>query len=362
MRRRSGSIIALTAAILATILAAGVAPVAAVEPAGSAPGRFAWAVVLTPAVASYSPDADHARGLGGTTTVESTGTASSRITFAASPALSTTNGGVAHVTALAAERRVCWVVSWTTTVAGVEVNVTCADGAILETTPFIVTWTYHPSPYTVYDGFASGYAWMSLPKTSGTPNTGYQATSSGDPVTSVRTAEGQYTVTMPGVGAAEHVVVSSWDTSTPCRPTGWTRTGGTLQVTVLCRQLDGDKLDERFTILAGRNVSVGSPGNGWAAYAVVRSPTASRVRVKAADGFNNADLPIVVRRLGVGRWTVRFRGMVPGGAAIVSPLGGRATCQVASLPTTGTDLRVGVRCFTPDGMPANSRFVVSWGK
>ena len=123
-------------------------------------------------------------------------------------------------------------------------------------------------------------SWMNLANTSGTPNAGYQATSSGDAITSTRTDTGRYTVTMPGVEKAEHVIVSSWGTDTPCRPAGWTNGATALDVSVVCRDQDGDPSDAAFTIFAGRNVSIGAPSNGWTTYAVVRRPTVARYTVE----------------------------------------------------------------------------------
>ena len=97
-------------------------------------------------------------------------------------------------------------------------------------------------------------------------------------------------------------------------------------------------------------------------YAVVRRPTVARYTVAQADRATGDGGPIVVRRLAKGRWQIRVTDLPSGGAAIVSPLGGRATCQIGSLPRTAKDLRMEVRCFSPAGTPADNRFIVSWGK
>jgi hypothetical protein len=50
-----------------------------------------------------------------------------------------------------------------------------------------------------------------------------------------------------------------------------------------------------------------------------------------------------------------------GGVALVTATGsGKQLCQVSSLPTTGSPKKIDVRCFTPDGLPANSAFVLSF--
>ncbi|MFO1539110.1 MAG: hypothetical protein ACKOTZ_01495 [Chloroflexota bacterium] len=358
----------LRRALLATLLlattaapAAAVAPAPAVAPADHQPGLFAWAVVTTPELASYVPDADHAFVPAGNALVTRTQKGGWRVTFTGLAVDEATNGGVAHAVALGTEPRVCWVRSWSRLGETVRVNVGCRWGSNLIDTPFVVTWTYHANPYTPYNGYRSGYAWMNLAESSGALNTGYQAMTAGGTVKSTRTSEGTYTVAMPGVSATEHVLISPWGKDRPCRPMSWTTGTTGLKVQVECRQLDGDISDERFTILVGRNVSVAGPGYDESAYAVVRTPKLAEYTVAAADGFSFSGEPITVKRAGVGVWTVRFAGMPAGGAAIVTPLGGTAICQVGSLPRTDTHLRIGVRCFTPAGVPVDAKFVVSWG-
>lgn len=349
------------------LVVAGAVPVAAAAPAGPVapadhqPGLFAWAVVDTPELNSYAPSAAHAFVPSGTTLVTRTGTGSWRVAFTGPGLDNATNGGVAHAVAFGPEPRVCFVKSWSRLGETATVNVACRWGSNAIATPFMVTWTYHPNPYTPYNGYRSGYAWMNLAGSSGTPNTGYQAMTAGGTVKSTRTSEGTYVVAMPGVSTAEHVVVSSWGQDRPCRPMDWTAGTNGLRVEVECRQLDGDISDERFTILAGKNVSVAGPGYDASAYAVVRTPKLAEFTVAAADGFSFSGEPITVKRAGVGVWTVRFAGMPAGGAAIVTPLGGTAICQVGSLPRTDTYLRIGVRCFTPAGAPVDAKFSVSWG-
>lgn len=362
---------AATALLIATIGAPGVGAAAAgpgmpatVHPAGGIASAQAWFVMTVPGSgASHGPASPFARALGGNTLVDRTGEGAWTIVWEIAPTGSPVNGGTVQVSPLGSAPAQCWVESWYRTSAKVEAKVRCRDatGPYVDV-PFIAMWTMHPSPYATYEGKSSGYAWMNLPSSSGTPNAGYQATSGGGAVTSTQTGEGAYTVTMPGVQAAEHVVVTSKDTDGVCRPAGWGADGAALEVRVACGDLDGDPADSQFTIFAGRNVSMGGVSNGWSAYAVVRKPKLATYRVAAADGFNNADRPITVRRVARGRWTVRFAAMPAGGAAVVSPLGGRATCQVGSLPRTGKDLRIGVRCFSPGRAPVDSRFIVSWGK
>ena len=349
-----------TASAAFLLVAAVAAPTAAVAPADHQPGFSAWALVDQVGLDSYAPDASHAYVPFGTTLVTRTETGGWRVTFTGPGLDNATNGGVAHVVAFNTEPRVCFVKSWSRLGETVTVNVRCRWGSNAIATPFIVTWTYHPKPYTPYNGYRSGYAWMNLAGSSGTPNTGYQAMTAGGTVKSTRVAKGQYVVAMPGVSAAEHVVVSSWGQDTPCRPMGWTAGTNGLRVEVECRQLDGDISDERFTILAGKNVSVAGPGYDASAYAVVRTPKLAEYTIAAADGFSFSGEPITVKRAGVGSWTVRFAGMPATGAAIVSPLGGTALCQPSSLGGTETALRIGVRCFTPAGAPVDAKFSVSW--
>ena len=364
---------AATAAFLIAIVAAPAVAVPAaagetatapsVEPAGAIISASAWAVVMSPEVDEYMPEAAYAHAPGGTTTVDRTGDGNWTITWTATIADTLPNRGNVHVSPLGSTAHQCWVRSWNASTSKIEAKVRCRNAADASTdTPFVVMWLMHESPYTADTGMRSGYAWMNVEGGSGTPNTGYQATTSGETITSTRTEKGHYIVSMPGLERAEHVVVTSWNTDVSCRAEGWTAGAAGLDVNVVCRQMDGDPDDERFTIFAGRNVSVGAPANVWSAYAVVRKPQRTRYQLADQNAFNNADEPVRVRRLTEGHWSLHFPGMSPGGAAIVSPLGGDATCQVARLPQTTKFLRIGVRCFAPDGTPADNRFVVSWGR
>jgi len=368
---------AATALLIAIIGAPGVGAAAAgpgtpeaapapetVEPAGAPVGRWAWVVVTDPlSGASLGPGSPFGRALGGNTLVDRTGEGTWTVVWEIVPATTFPNGGTIHVTSLGSDPAACSVVSWVRTSAKVEAKVRCGNwNDPYVDSPFIAMWQMHPSPYESYEGKSSGYAFMNLPSSSGTPSLDYQATSSGDQVTSTRTGVGSYLVTMPGLERAEHALVTSWKTDTVCRPDDWSATASEFVVEVGCRLRDNTPSDEGFTIFAGRNVSMGGVSNGRSAYAVVRKSSVTRYRVAAADGFNPAGGPIVVRYLAKGHVTVRFVGMPAGGAAVVSSIGSTSTCQVGSLPRTGKDLQIGIRCFAPSDVPNRGRFVVSWGK
>ena len=139
----------------------------------------------------------YAPGSGGFATVTRTAEGTWTITWDFSLPGTLPNGGSAYVSPLGKAPRFCSVSSWNASTSKISINVWCRDiESAYADTRFIVAWTEHPSPYTTYEGKQSGYAWMNLANTSGTPNAGYQATSSGDAITSTRTDTGRYTVTI----------------------------------------------------------------------------------------------------------------------------------------------------------------------
>ncbi|MCI0687287.1 MAG: hypothetical protein L0Y54_08630, partial [Sporichthyaceae bacterium] len=74
--------------------------------------------------------------------------------------------------------------------------------------------------------------------------------------------------------------------------------------------------------------------------------------------YNSAGGAVQVLRSAVGVYQVRFLGMAgSGGVAHVSAYGNNNVCTVSSwVPSLG-DEAVNVRCFTPTGAPADSRFI-----
>jgi hypothetical protein len=82
-----------------------------------------------------------------------------------------------------------------------------------------------------------------------------------------------------------------------------------------------------------------------------------------ATGYehNSSGGAIRITRLGVGSYKVRFYGMAgAGGVAHASAYGGAFHCPVVSYGPSGADQLVYVRCYTPDAMPVDSRFVASF--
>ncbi|MGE5831095.1 MAG: hypothetical protein ACM30G_22425 [Micromonosporaceae bacterium] len=74
--------------------------------------------------------------------------------------------------------------------------------------------------------------------------------------------------------------------------------------------------------------------------------------------YNSAGGAVTITRPGTGVYQVRFAGMAAaGGVAHVSAYGSNSICVVSSWIQSGGDELVNVRCFSPAGAAADSRFI-----
>jgi len=352
--RRAGGVAGLLLAGLATL--ASVIPAAAGEPVGDS----AWVVVRRPAAASYTvPRADRRSTGGGPVTVMRAGTGYWRIDL---PGIGVIGGNVGHAqaTPMGSAPAACWVDSWGGTGSFDHyVTVRCVDlsGASLDTR-FAVAWvrdeTYDTSlPYV-------GYAWNHDPSASGTPVSHFQHLSLGGTITVVRSATGRHVFTIPGATETGYVAVGPFMEAAACRVVGWAPASGNTQVDVLCRSLDGTTDVDRGVLLYA---SDGAPITGLGrtgTYLLAAEPSTERYVPSADHAWSSAGRLPLILRTGRGRYEIRMRDHLPGGAAIVTAYGeGTATCQLAALPRT-TPARALVRCFSPAGTTVDAPFTLSW--
>jgi len=111
-----------------------------------------------------------------------------------------------------------------------------------------------------------------------------------------------------------------------------------------------------------------APGVAQAATAVdgyvwADQPSTPSYTVTHSWKRNSTGGDIRVDRASAGVYAVRFVGMgVPGGVAHARPYGSlnTALCTIANWVSSGGDEVVNVRCFTAAGVPADSRFTISF--
>ena len=96
------------------------------------------------------------------------------------------------------------------------------------------------------------------------------------------------------------------------------------------------------------------------AYVWAFQKTSPSYEPTSAHRFSSARSPSTVTRLGVGNYSIKFPGLPPGGAAVVSPTGpGKSVCSVSSIRTSGSPLKVGVRCFGLSGAALDTAFMLA---
>ena len=211
--------------------------------------------------------------------------------------------------------------------------------------------------------WADGYLWAASPTSASyTPSNAYSFNGSGGPMTVTKVAgtTGRYVVRFSGLsallGTRNTVRVSGFgNDATYCKPVGARLVRDSVEVRCY-RMGTGAAANTRFTVLVTR-------GYAGRAFAFAHQPTAASYSPAAAGSWNPAGTSTVTR-LGIGHYQVDFRGLgnqLPsgvGGHVQVSGVGtGKAHCKAyAAIP--GWDVTVYVRCYTPSGAPADSKFTV----
>jgi hypothetical protein len=118
-----------------------------------------------------------------------------------------------------------------------------------------------------------------------------------------------------------------------------------------------------LVVWAGSLVSSAAP---QVSYAWANHPTASQYDPEPVYSHNASGGRIMISRGGVGVYTLRFVGFggkgAGGGHVQVTAYGaGADQCKVASWGYAAPDFIVNVRCFQPNGAPADTRYTVLAG-
>jgi hypothetical protein len=104
-------------------------------------------------------------------------------------------------------------------------------------------------------------------------------------------------------------------------------------------------------------------GGGTVAYLLADQPKTASYTPAAAFRYSTEAGTPKVRHVSKGQYRVTLPNFGIGGAAVVTATGtGKQMCQLGALGTAGSPKKIDVRCFTPDGLPSNSPFAISFEK
>ncbi len=220
----------------------------------------------------------------------------------------------------------------------------------------------------------AGYVWADDPiAASYTPDPTYQMNSTGLTTrnTITRRGTGVYAVRFTGLGVAGGVAhATAYGAGThQCKVDTWVPSGSDQSVVVRCFTLAGAPVDSRFTasytnkrVWPGYDYGRTYPG----AYVHLTNPTSDSSTPATYNQYNSTGRTNTVSRLGVGTYSVLMPEIgrtVAGGHALVTSAGyGASRCKVVNFgwATPSSTIRVNIRCFTVAGVPADSRFALTF--
>lgn len=214
-----------------------------------------------------------------------------------------------------------------------------------------------------------GFVWANAPHaTLYTPSTAYQANSTGTlnyirHDTGHAGGAGQYTVIMPGLGAAAsgggagyggNVQVTAYGGGQErCKVEHWVPSGRDLHIKVRCHDAFGVPVDALFSAFYHHSKALQPRQAG---YVWADQPTAAWYTPNLLYQANSKGGTNTVHRIGVGRYRVSFAGFTRvGGDVQVTAYGPTSEhCKVVFWGVSTVD----VACYRANGSPADSRFSV----
>jgi hypothetical protein len=169
-------------------------------------------------------------------------------------------------------------------------------------------------------------------------------------------------VRFAGVGTPGGTVqVSSYGaTAANCKVVGWYPRGGDQYVDASCFSPSGAPVDSRFTVSYTQPIGPG----GQIAYAWADQPSTASYTPHRDYQYSNTGGVLTVKRTARGAYTVKVPRMAthPTSVAVTAYGPGNELCRVlrwTPSATSATTQLVQVRCTTPAGTAADSRFVVA---
>lgn len=218
-------------------------------------------------------------------------------------------------------------------------------------------------------GHVEGYVWANQPATPQyLANTGYEYSSAGQPITITRSGVGVYTVRFHGLaspGGVAHASAYGVGNGDFCTIERYLPRPPDQLVRVRCFDGDGNASDSRFVA----NFTDQQAPGGHLGYLLSHDPApAGGSYVPFAQwSFDSGGGPIVVTRIGVGRYQVHlaaldqtFPGEYWNGSFRATAVGADPVhCEVLD-PRFSDPNDVPVRCYDPDGFAVDSRFTLTY--
>jgi hypothetical protein len=355
--------------VIGSIGAASASTAAAVEPSRDPYTYWGWVNVTTTVMGVYTPAAaNRGNSTGLKNIVDHYAVGSYRFTFRG---LGDPSGTV-HVSGIGRGDRYCGIGAWASSGTKEIVDIECykpneQHGNAMFTVSFLATnqatrplgylWAEHPSDnYDATDAYA--YNNVSWPNHVTKNGPGSWAVSF--PGLGVSGGDVQVTPVFGGV-ALSGGPQPAWVAIGDCTVAGWGPNGPDESVDIRCYSPNGSPSDLQFTVVFVARQALKGPGSGHAAYLWAGLPTAASYTPDSHYRYSHPAGASHVTRQGVGRYTVTLDAMGPGGTVKVTAYGASATrCTVASIRASGSPQRVGVRCFTLAGAPANSAFSLAY--
>ncbi len=342
----------LVAAVLVGSMAGWASPVAASNLSqASVSSPLAWLWANEPTTDSYSPDARYSfNSTGAENTVTRNGAGDYTANFPgvgqeAGTFLVTGQGDAAS----------CTIANWVLTDADMAVNVLCFDatGAAVD--------SGFSAFYNIPTGDRTGaYLWANEPTTdSYSPDARYSFNSTGAENTVTRTAVGEYTATLPGVGVeAGGFQVTGQGDATSCTIANWVLNGADMDVNVRCFGAGGAAIDSGFLVTYGTAIFE-TPG----AYLWANEPTSDSYTPDTRYQGSAFTTENTVTRTAVGEYTATLLGVgEETGHFQVTGQGDAVSCTITNWVLNGADMDVNVRCYGADGAAIDSGFLVSYNK
>jgi hypothetical protein len=317
---------------------------------------WGWAIARHATTASYHPAAaDYgAAYLTGTPTITRYGTGHYKVSF---PGMGLP-GGVAFVSPLGSSPRVCNVLGWFVHGSKQVIDVQC--------------WSYSGnkanSNFAVY--FVRGqdnlgplaYSWNYSEAADVTLTGAYNFNSAAGVNSVDRLSTGHYRISAGGLGSTSGnaQVVAYGPVPGVCRVEDWGGVSPDQKIDVNCRSLGGQRRDMKFTFAFVDHVGLyGFPPADQSAGYVWANQESAMGYVPDTSYNWASDAPANrVARSAPGAYAVRMVDLagVGGGALVTNYGSGTLRCQLGNVPTSGPEQRVVVLCFTPNGIPADSKF------
>jgi hypothetical protein len=334
-----------------------------VTPTGVSSSTWGWVVARNPSTTTYIPSLkDRGNSAGLINKVHRIGIGLYRIKM---PGLGA-GGGIVHVSAFGHTWHACFIQEW---------------GGSPDEVIFLACFTRYGDPadsrfvvnYLAAAGTSGGssarlgYLWANEESTTDyTPDPNYSYNSSGGTNTIHRGGTGSYWINMPGLSNTNHgdVQVSSYGTTATCRVGEWAPAAGALSAHVLCRDISGFVVDTRFTVTYMKGVALKGYNGTRSYYLWANQKSTTNYHPDPNFTFSTVGAaPPSIHRSGPGTYLATLPGMRAGGGVQVTSYGaGKGRCVVASIRTSGSPQRVGVRCFNVAGHLQDTRFTLAYSR